>query len=444
MDLFDSSILDDKGRVDYDPMAPLAVRMRPKNIDEIIGQKHILGPSSVMRNLIEGNVNQASSVILWGPAGCGKTTLAYLVANNPMREFVELSAVSSGVKEVRDVIDNAKYKLIGEKVQTVLFIDEIHRFSKAQQDALLPAVENHWVILIAATTENPHFSINSPLLSRSILLTLQAHTDEDIKTLLQRALEDERGLNKTIQYENGALEIIVSLSAGDCRKALTILEACAVKASSEASVLNRETVLSVSNTADVKYDKDQHYDIVSAFIKSIRGSDVDAALHYLARMIEGGEDIRFILRRIMISASEDIGMANPNALNVAVSAATACDKVGFPEARIILAQAVIYLTLSPKSNSVYTAIDSAISDVRKGKGKTVPLHLKDAHYKGAKGLGHGIGYKYPHSYPNNITDQQYLPDDLLGTVYYSPSENGEEKKFKNIVFNLRNFLKNKL
>lgn len=466
MDLFDSPYTNKQGRIEYDQMAPLAVRMRPQNLKEIVGQKHILGPSSILRNLIEGTTNQVSSVILWGPAGCGKTTLAYLVANNQTREFVELSAVTSGVKEVREIIDNAKRKLITNKIQTVLFIDEIHRFSKSQQDALLPAVENHWVILIAATTENPYFSINSPLLSRSILLTLKSHNDQDITELLKRAIKDPRGYNNQLEYEQEALEIITTLSAGDCRKALTILEACATKTLNEHDTpytqttgqnqndnnnenetkpkITKQTVLTVCDSADIKYDKDDHYDVVSAFIKSIRGSHVDAALHYLARMIEGGEDLRFITRRIMISAAEDIGMADPNALNIAVSAATACEKIGLPESRIILSEAVTYLALAPKSNSVYKAIDMAIADVKSGKGKTIPMHLRDAHYKGAKGLGHGLDYKYPHAYPNSIVPQQYMPNDLQDKTYYEPTENGHEKNFKNIVLKLRKILKNKL
>ncbi len=444
MDLFNSSFSDKNGKIKYDSMAPLAVRMRPRNIDEVLGQKHILGKFSVMRNLIESSSCQVSSVILYGPAGSGKTTLAYLVANNNSRDFVELSAVDANVKQVREVIEEAKRKLISKKIQTVLFIDEIHRFSKSQQDALLPAVENQWVILIAATTENPYFSINSPLLSRSILLTLFPHNNADIYGLLELALKDDRGYKGKLQADSQALDFIVDLASGDCRKALTILEACATKCFNENVPLDKQIVLNICNVADLKYDRDHHYDIVSAFIKSIRGSNVDAALHYLACMIEGGEDIKFILRRIMISASEDIGLADSNALQVATSACIACEKVGLPEARIILSQAVIYLALAPKSNSAYMAIEKALCDVRKGLGKKVPIHLRDAHYKGAKNLKHGVDYKYPHDYKNNLVFQQYLPDDISNKIYYEPSTNGDEKILTNIVNRLRIFFKNSI
>ena len=447
MDLFSTTSVtgeDTGGNVEFDPMAPLAVRMRPKSLDEVVGQKHLLGKSSVLRTLIETDNVNVSSLILFGPAGCGKTTFAYLIANNSSRDFVELSAVTSGVKEVREVISEAKSKLINTRRQTVLFIDEIHRFSKSQQDALLPAVENQWVILVAATTENPYFSINSPLISRSIVLNLKAHDDEDIRDLLTRALNDSRGFSGEIKAHPKALDTIVSLAVGDCRKALTILEASAVKVLDSNDLLTEEVVLDACNMASVKYDIGQHYDVVSAFIKSIRGCNVDAALFYLACMIEGGEDIKFICRRIMISAVEDIGLADPNALTVAVNACVACEKVGFPEGRIILAEAVSYLALAPKSNSVYKAIDEAVCDVRKGKGKVVPMHLRDAHYKGAASLGAGVGYKYPHDYPNNFVLQEYLPQDLVGREYYLPSNNGAEKNFGNIVAKLRKIFKNKL
>lgn len=441
MDLFDSQSYDTNMKPKYSPLAPLAVRMRPRSLDELIGQEHVLGSSGVLRTLIEGDTSQVSSVILWGPPGCGKTTLAYLVANNTARDFVELSAVTSGVAQLRQVIENAKYKLINQSVQTVLFIDEIHRFSKSQQDALLPAVENHWVILIAATTENPHFCINSPLLSRSILLTLKAVSDADIKILLQRAVSDSRGLNNQYTLQDDAADILVAVSGADCRKALNLLEAASVKASSNDNVIDANCVLAICDSASVRYDVDQHYDTASAFIKSIRGSDVDAALHYLAVMIEGGEDLKFIVRRILISAAEDIGLADPDAITVANSACQAALQVGFPEARILLSQAVIYLCLSPKSNSAYVAIDKAISDVKRGMGKVIPKHLADAHYSSAKSLGHGLDYKYPHNYPNSIVEQQYLPQDLIGVCYYKPSGNGKEKYLDTVLGRIKKLLK---
>ena len=371
--------------------APLAVRMRPRSLDELVGQQHLLAPGSPLRRLVEGD--QPMSLLLWGPPGTGKTTIAAVVSHATNRKFVELSAVTAGVKEVRQVIDGARRDLArpGNTVETVLFIDEVHRFTKAQQDALLPGVENRWVTLVAATTENPFFSVISPLLSRSLLLTLESLTDDDIAVLLDRALTDERGLNGAYRLEDDAKDHLLRMAGGDARRALTYLEAAAGGAraknpGTEIAVIDLATLETAVDRAAVRYDRagDQHYDVASALIKSIRGSDVDAAMHYLARMVEAGEDPRFIARRLVISASEDIGMGDPTALGVAVAAADAVQLIGMPEARINLAQAVVALALAPKSNAVIMAIDAAISDVRAGKVGPVPSHLRDAHYSGAK------------------------------------------------------------
>jgi len=406
--------------------APLAVRMRPQSLDELVGQQHLLAPGSPLRRMIEGNA--PLTVLLWGPPGTGKTTLASLISRQTDRRFVEVSAVSAGVKEVREVIAGARQALANGK-ETVLFVDEVHRFSKAQQDALLPGVENRWVSLVAATTENPHFSVISPLLSRSLLLTLQPLTDDDIATLVDRAIADERGFGGRIAISDEAREHLVRLAGGDGRRVLTYLEAAAGAAADQGheEITLDDAALAVDRAA-VRYDRqgDQHYDVTSAFIKSIRGSDVDAALHYLARMIEAGEDPRFIARRLMIHASEDIGMADPTALPVATATAQAVAMIGFPEARIPLAQAVIHLATAPKSNAVIRAIDAALADVRAGKVGPVPPALRDAHYAGAKKLGHGHDYVYAHDDPRGVVAQQYAPDDVDGTDYYVPGPHGAE------------------
>lgn len=416
--------------------APLAVRMRPRSLDEVVGQQHLLQPGSPLRVLAESSdgAGGAVSVILWGPPGTGKTTLAQAIAASSGRRFVELSAVTAGIKDVRTVMERALNDRDLYGVSTVLFLDEIHRFTKAQQDALLPGVENGWVTLVAATTENPSFSVISPLLSRSLLLTLQPLADDELKVLLERAVEDPRGFGAAVLLEEDALEALVQLSSGDARRALTGLEAAAAAAllSATGKKKPRITAELVSQSVDralLRYDRngDEHYDVISAFIKSIRGSDPDAAIHYLARMIEAGEDPRFIARRLMVHAAEDIGMADPQALNIAVSAAHAAQLVGLPEARIPLAEATIYLAMAPKSNSVLTAIDAAIGDVRAGNIGRVPIHLRDGHYPGAKRLGHGKGYKYPHNDPVGVVRQQHLPDELVGRVYYQPSEHGNER-----------------
>jgi putative ATPase len=407
-------------------VAPLAARMRPATLDEVVGQDHLLGPGSPLRQLIEGGT--ATSVLLWGPPGTGKTTLARLLATG--RRFVELSAVSAGVKDVRAAIDEAKDRLGMGGERTVLFVDEVHRFTKSQQDALLPGVESGLVTFVGATTENPFFSVISPLLSRSLLLTLRPLDDDAIRLVVERALADERGLDGGYELSPEALDHIVVMSAGDARRALTALEAAAGATDALGKrAIDLATLEQAVNRAAVRYDRqgDQHYDVISAFIKSLRGSDVDAALHYLARMIEAGEDPRFIARRLVIFASEDVGLADPNGLPIAVAAAHALELVGLPEARLNLAQATIYLSLAPKSNAVIAAIGAATADVQSGQVGTVPPALRDAHYPGAKRLHHGEGYRYPHDFPGGVVQQQYLPDELADREYYRPSGRGAER-----------------
>lgn len=465
--------------------APLAVRMRPRTIDEVLGQEHLLTPGSPLRVLAGENAGPAgpSSVILYGPPGTGKTTLAHVIARAPGRKFVELSAITAGVKDVRAVMDQALLDRDMYGTTTVLFLDEIHRFTKAQQDALLPGVENRWVILVAATTENPSFSIISPLLSRSLLLRVHSLEQSDIERLIDRALADPRGFGGAAVIDADARAHLAAVSGGDARRSLTSLEAAAAIAFSEAEQASAEVggshednptetaetteggpdtantvgadaaedsedpagekspepaapvritlahAVEAVDRAAIRYDRsgDQHYDVVSAFIKSMRGSDADAAVHYLARMLEGGEDPRFVARRIMILASEDIGLADPQALQMATAAAQSVALVGMPEARIILSQAVIYCALAPKSNAAYNAINRAIADVRAGASGQVPVHLRDAHYAGAKQFGHGDGYIYAHDAPGHVAAQQYLPDTLHGTVYYEPTQHGFER-----------------
>ncbi|MDR3070262.1 MAG: replication-associated recombination protein A [Propionibacteriaceae bacterium] len=408
------------------PDQPLAVRMRPRSLDELVGQDHLLVPGSVLRRLAE--TTAPMSVFLWGPPGVGKTTIAAIVAQASQRRFVELSAVTAGVKEVRNELKTAKDELARGR-QTVLFIDEVHRFSKAQQDVLLPAVENRLVTLIAATTENPSFSVISPLLSRSVLLTLNSLQDSHIEKVVDRALGDERGLAGRIELAPQAKTMLIRLSGGDARRSLTYLEEAAAGASAVASKTITVEILQASvDKAAVRYDRDgdQHYDVISAFIKSVRGSDVQAALHYLARMIEAGEDARFIARRLIVLASEDIGMASPTVLQLCVAAAQAVQLIGMPEGRITLAHATIAAAMAPKSNAVVLAVDSAISDLRAGKIGQVPAHLRDAHYQSAKKYGHGVGYKYAHDFPHGVAAQQYLPDELEGVRYYVPTDHGQE------------------
>jgi len=441
------------------PRSPLAVRMRPRTLDDVVGQQHLLGHGSPLRQLAAGSNATGpagpSSLILWGPPGTGKTTLAHVIAKGPGRKFVELSAITAGVKDVRRVMDEALTARDLYKTTTVLFLDEIHRFNKAQQDALLPGVENRWVVLVAATTENPSFSVVSPLLSRSLLLTLKPLTDADIEGLLLRAVEDPRGLGGSVSLEGEALAHLVRLSGGDARRALTALEAAAGVAFGDADDIDGApadgTPVSIElkhteralDVASVRYDRagDQHYDVASAFIKSIRGSDVDASLHYLARMLEAGEDPRFVARRIVISAAEDVGMADPTALQTAVAAAQAVQLIGMPEGRIILAEAVVHLATAPKSNAAYLGINQAIADVRAGMGNGIPAHLRDAHYPGSKQLGHGKGYKYAHDAPHAVATQQYPPDDLVGRNYYQPTANGAERDISTRLERLRKIIR---
>ena len=419
------------------PSAPLAVRMRPRSLDEVLGQDHLLGPGAPLRRLVEGAA--PASVLLYGPPGTGKTTLATLVSQATGRRFVALSALSAGVKEVRAVIDHAKLRLRSGEA-TVLFIDEVHRFSKTQQDALLGAVEDRTVLLVAATTENPSFSVVSPLLSRSLVLQLRPLTDDDVRALVVRAVADERGLAGALTLADDALAHLVRLAAGDARRALTALEAAAETArSTGAAEIGLATVEAAVDRAAVRYDRDgdQHYDVISAFIKSIRGSDVDAALHYLARMIEAGEDPRFIARRLVVHASEDVGMADPTALQTATAAAAAVQLIGMPEARLALAQATVHLATAPKSNAIVMAIDSALADVRSGAAGLVPPHLRDGHYAGAAKLGNAQGYRYPHDAAEGVLTQQYPPDGLVGRDYYQPTQRGAERVLADRVPKLR-------
>ena len=440
------SLFDYASREQGESRAPLAARMRPRTLDEVVGQAKLLRPGSPLRRLVDASAQSRAvpaSVILWGPPGTGKTTLAHVVAQSTDRHFLELSAITAGVKEVRAALDEARTQLAGYGRETVLFLDEIHRFSKAQQDSLLPAVENRTVTLIAATTENPYFSVISPLLSRSLLLTLEQLDEADISSLIDRALADERGLAGTVTLAEEARGHLLRMAGGDARRALTALEAGAGAAKDSGS--DEITVAILEQAVDraaVRYDRDgdQHYDVASALIKSIRGSDVDAALHYLARMIEAGEDPRFIARRLVISASEDIGLADPSALPTAVAAMQAVSFIGWPEAQLSLSQAVIALALAPKSNAATVAIGAALADVRAGLAGPVPPHLRDAHYKGAKKLGHGQEYVYPHDLPNGVAAQQYAPDSIHGKRYYRPTRHGVEERYADRVDKLRSLL----
>ena len=463
MDLFESAGTDEVG-IPVDFHAPLAVRMRPRTLDELQGQAHLLTPGSPLRRLVEpaevtlhsqpGTRASAtsrhpgaalSSVILWGPPGTGKTTLAYLVARGSGRRFVELSAVTAGVKDVRAVVTDARRRLAAGE-ETVLFIDEVHRFSRSQQDALLPSVENRWVTLIAATTENPSFSVVSPLLSRSLLLTLHPLGADDIGCLVDRAVNDERGLAGAVRVTEEAREQIVRMAGSDARKALTVLEAAAgtvlAREAGEEPLIEVADVEQAADVAAVRYDRagDQHYDVISAFIKSMRGSDPDATMHYLARMIAAGEDPRYIARRIVIHAAEDVGLADPTVLSTAVAAQQAVALIGMPESGLILAEAALAVATAPKSNAVTVALSESLADVSAGKAPPVPAHLRDAHYAGAEGLGHGKGYRYPHDFPHAVVGQQYLPEELEGSRYYRPSGNGFEKQLASRLEAVRRIL----
>lgn len=420
------------------PSAPLAVRMRPTSLEEVVGQDHLLGERSPLRRLIAGS--GGSSVLLYGPPGTGKTTMASLISQATGGSFEALSALSAGVKEVRAVIDVARRRLI-QGQQTVLFIDEVHRFSKTQQDALLDAVENRIVLLVAATTENPSFSVVAPLLSRSLVLQLRSLTDDDIKDVVARAVADPRGLDGSVELSEEALDHLVAVAGGDARRALTALEASAD--GSDGETVTVADVEAAIDRAAVRYDRsgDQHYDVTSAFIKSMRGSDVDAALHYLARMLSAGEDPRFIARRLMIHASEDVGMADPTALQTAVAAAQVVQLVGMPEAKLALAQATIHIATAPKSGSVTSALGAAMTDISSGKAGAVPSHLRDGHYAGAKKLGNAVGYRFPHDDPDGVLAQQYAPDTLVGVDYYVPTDHGFERELGPRVGRLRSIVR---
>ncbi|MFI9753966.1 replication-associated recombination protein A [Streptomyces collinus] len=408
--------------------APLAVRMRPRTLAEVVGQAHLLRPGAPLRRLAEGG--EAASVLLYGPPGTGKTTLARLLADVAPRHFVALSALSSGVKELRDVMNEARQRRDRQNRQTVLFIDEVHRFSRTQQDALLGAVEDRLVLLVAATTENPSFSVVTPLLSRLLVLQLKSLGEDEVRELLRRAVKDERGLDGAVTLSPEAEDALVRLAAGDARSALTALEASADGVTDTGgTVVDVAAVERAVAETSVRYDRqgDQHHDVVSAFIKSIRGSDPDAALHYLARMLVAGEDPRFIARRLVVHASEDVGLADPTALQAAVAAAQTVELIGMPEARLALAQATVHLSMAPKSNTVITGIDEAMADVRAGAVGEIPAHLRYGRYAGAKELGNSVGYRYPHRTPEGVLEQQYPPDDLVGKDYYRPTRHGGER-----------------
>jgi len=415
--------------------SPLASRLRPTTLDEVVGQQHIVGKDKLLYRAIKAD--KLSSIIFYGPPGTGKTTLAKVIANTTSAEFKQINATSAGKKDMEEVVQQAKNNqgMYGKK--TILFIDEIHRFNKGQQDYLLPFVEDGTIILIGATTENPYFEVNSALLSRSIIFELKKLDKEDIKVLLLRAVNDrEKGMGSFgAVIDEDALEFLADVCNGDARAALTAIELGILTTERGADGKIHITIDVASECIQkrvISYDKtgDNHYDTISAFIKSMRGSDPDAAVYYLARMLYAGEDIKFIARRIMICASEDVGNADPMALVVATSAAQAVERIGMPEAQIILSQAVTYVACAPKSNAAYEAIGAAMSAVRNNVTPPVPTHLQDAHYKGAEKLGHGLGYKYAHAYPNHYVEQQYLPDSLVGTKFYEPTEMGYEKKIR--------------
>jgi len=423
---------------EHSAIGPLAVRMRPRSFEDLLGQDRALTLGSPLQRLLTGA--GSVSVILWGPPGTGKTTIATLISAHGGRKFRELSAVSAGVRDVREVIEKAREDSSLYGTETVLFIDEVHRFNKAQQDALLPAVENGWVTLVAATTENPSFSVISPLLSRSVVVKLELLDQVALRTVLIRAMESDRGLGGGVTASTQAMQALIDASSGDARRALTSLESAANAAvASSRHVITLEDVENAINIVAINYDKDgdTHYDVVSAFIKSIRGSDPDAALHYLARMLHAGEDPRFIARRLMILASEDIGLAASQVLLTAVAAAQSVQLVGMPEAQIILAHATLEAALAPKSNSVVSAIGAAMADVQRGRVGNVPSHLRDAHYSGATHLGHGVNYIYPHDETSGVAQQSYLPEELQDSLYYQPTKHGAEERLNVVADRLR-------
>jgi len=437
MDLFSMSRESNRKKAE-----PLAARMRPRNFQEFVGQEHIVGQGRLLRRAIEAD--QLSSLIFYGPPGTGKTTLAQIIAGSTQSNFTQLSAVTAGVADVRQVIAEAKENLGLYGKRTVLFIDEIHRFNKSQQDALLPAVEDGTVILVGATTENPYFEVNSALLSRSRIFKLESLTEQDIVSLLEQAMTDaERGMEKYHAVASpDALAHVAAMSGGDARIALNALELAiltTIPAEDGLRHITLEVAAESIQRRAMKYDKDgdYHYDVISAFIKSMRGSDPDAALHWLARMIDAGESPEFIARRIIICAAEDVGLADPQALQVAVAAMDAAHYVGWPEARIPIAMAAVYLATAPKSNAAYTGIDEALADVHSKNFSGVPAHLRDAHYNGAKHFGHGVEYLYPHSFTGGWVNQQYLPEELKNSRYYRPTGRGYEEKVEKYLDNIK-------
>lgn len=421
MDLFESSIEETLKQ-----SAPLAARLRPDVLDDVAGQLHLIGEGKPLRALFESGL--PASLILWGPPGTGKTTIARLMAEAANARWVQLSAVSATVADVRSEIASARQRLGESGTRTLLFLDEIHRFNRAQQDSLLQAVEDGLLVLVGATTENPYFEVNAPLLSRSLLFRLESLSRVDLEALINRALSDSRGL-KGFEIEPEAVGHLVEMSGGDARQLLNTLEwAALIAGRGGKKLIKLEHAEAAGQSRLVRYDRsgDQHYDVVSAFIKSMRGSDSDAALHWLARMLDAGEDPKFIARRMVIFASEDVGNADPQALPLVIAAAHALDYVGLPEARINLAQAVTYLAQAPKSNASYVAVDEALADVRRGEGGPVPPHLRDSSYAGAAKLGHGTGYRYPHDYDDGYIEQNYLPTEMNPKTYYRPKEIGYE------------------
>ena len=428
MDLFDYMREQNK-----ETSGPLASRMRPTTLDEVVGQQHIVGKDKLLYRAIKAD--KLSSIIFYGPPGTGKTTLAKVIAHTTSAEFMQINATSAGKKDMEEVVEQAKANQGMYQKKTILFIDEIHRFNKGQQDYLLPFVEDGTIILIGATTENPYFEVNGALLSRSVIFELKKLSADDIKTLIKRALTDkEKGMGAyDAQIDDDALDFLADVSNGDARAALTAIELGVLTTDRAEDGIIHITIDVASECIQkrvISYDKkgDNHYDTISAFIKSMRGSDPDAAVYYLARMLYAGEDVKFIARRIMILASEDIGNADPMAMVVASSAAAAVERVGMPEAQIILSQAVTYMACAPKSNAAYNAISEAMRVVKETKTPPVPAHLQDAHYGAAEKLGHGVGYKYAHDYPNHYVKQQYLPDELTDSVFYEPSTMGYESK----------------
>ena len=457
MDLFEYA-----RELNKDKESPLAGRMRPTTLDEVVGQEHIIGKDKLLYRAIKAD--KISSIIFYGPPGTGKTTLAKVIANTTKANFVQMNATTSGKKDMQEAVADAKESLGMYQKKTILFIDEIHRFNKAQQDYLLPFVEDGTIILIGATTENPYFEVNQALISRSNVFELHSLDKEDIKKLIQRAItDDEKGMGiYGATITDDALDFLSDMAEGDARSALNAIELgiLTTEPAEDGKIhIDIEVAQECIQKRVTKYDKDgdNHYDVISAFIKSMRGSDPDAAVYYLARMIDAGESVTFIARRVMICASEDVGNADPaipdtgpiayaannagnadpQALQVAVAASQAVERIGMPEARIILAQAVTYVASAPKSNAAYMAVDQALESVRNQKIGAVPNHLRDAHYKGAAKLGHGIGYKYAHDYPDHYVKQQYLPDELLGTTFYEPTENGYEKNIKEYLERIR-------